>query len=71
MLSKREILLGRIWNNLSDPFVRILLCNEKKQTSIRHATTSALWDEVFVFKNIPLSPNQYESEHVYIQVSIF
>ena len=70
IIEARDI-VGKDWNNLSDPFVRILLCNERKETGIRHATTTALWDEQFVFKDVRLSRDQYESEHIYIQVRIY
>jgi Ca2+-dependent lipid-binding protein len=63
--------VGKDWNNLSDPFVRVLLCGEKRETGIMHATSNALWDQTFVFKDILLNVEQYESEHVYIQVILF
>lgn len=54
-------------NNLSDPFIKIVVNGQKQQTEIKHATVSATYDKIFTFHNIELSQDAYERENIYIE----
>ncbi|CAK8985932.1 Myoferlin (Fer-1-like protein 3) [Durusdinium trenchii] len=60
-------LVGKYSNHLSDPFVRVTVAGKRQTTEVRRNQINATWDQVFVFQDLDLSIEEYESELIVLQ----
>lgn len=60
-------LVGVDSNKLCNPFIKVSIAGQKKQTDIQYGRLSATWDQVFTFQDICLSYDDYQKEEIYIE----